>query len=830
MRRAVAALRAHPRHVILAAVVAGLLTATIGDAAVLAAAALATVLLASPVRPDTAPGRHGPGAENASHHVAAAPFVGAAHPPGATRPPAAPQPPGAPHPPGVAARRAHASPLLLALTLVALVAGACFTHARLDALDAGVLETSTGHAIDGRAVVLEPVRERKVGPTVARVRLLDGVGAKEQAVLRFQRTMRPWPEVGDIVAVRGTVAPLGFADAYQRRRNAHAAIAATQVDKTGTRRGGIAGTLDTVRRRAEHGLAQGLAPPEAALLRGMVLGEDERLADDVRDDFQNSGLAHILAVSGQNVVLLIVLVLAACALFGVPLRARLLLATAVVALYVPLAGGGPSIQRAGVMGVAGLVAALAGRPAQRWYALLLAAAATLTLNPRTAGEPGWQLSFAAVIALLLGATPLKRTLARRMPDPLAEATAITVAATAGTAPLMALHFQQLSLASLPANLLAAPAIAPVMWLGVLAAAAAQLAPALALPFTTLTAPLLVYLQQVAHHTAATPISTIELHASPAAIAVATAALLAATATATRMVRRARARGTTWPAGANTRGAAPGRRARRLAVAAAAAAATAGAIVVAATLHGAQAAPRPGELVVSFLDVGQGDATLIQLGATAVLVDTGPPDGPILKRLREARVKRLDALFLTHAEADHEGAAPQVITNYKPRMIVDGGAGWESPVQRALRTTPTIPPRAGQRIDVGDLRFQILWPTRDDEHEGNPNDHAIVARLTHGQFSLLLTADAESNVTNPLNLQPVDVLKVAHHGSADPGLPQLLERIKPRVAAIEVGRHNRYGHPAPTTLKALQHVPTVIRTDQDGTVRLRVDHDRITVQR
>src|SRR6185436_1141937 len=145
-------------------------------------------------------------------------------------------------------------------------------------------------------------------------------------------------------------------------------------------------------------------------------GEDERLSDDVRDDFKRSGLAHIVAVSGQNVVLLIVLVLVACALTGV-----LVLAAAVVILYVPLAGGGPSIQRAGVMGVAGLIAALAGRPARRWYALLLAAAATLVLNPRTAGEPGWQLSFAAVAALLVGAAPLKEAFARRMPRAVADA-------------------------------------------------------------------------------------------------------------------------------------------------------------------------------------------------------------------------------------------------------------------------------------------------------------------------------------------------------------------------------------------------------------------------
>ena len=107
-------------------------------------------------------------------------------------------------------------------------------------------------------MVLEPVRERPIGPAVARVRLLDGLGANEQAVLRFPRAAGPRPEMGDIVAIEGTVAPLGLADAYQRRRNAHAAIAADDVRSTGDRRGGIAGALDATRRRAERGLQQGL--------------------------------------------------------------------------------------------------------------------------------------------------------------------------------------------------------------------------------------------------------------------------------------------------------------------------------------------------------------------------------------------------------------------------------------------------------------------------------------------------------------------------------------------------------------------------------------------
>ena len=168
-----------------------------------------------------------------------------------------------------------------------------------------------------------------------------------------------------------------------------------------------------MRRRAEAGLGRGLAAPEAALLSGMVLGEDERLSDEVRTDFERWGLAHLLAVSGQNVVLLAMLVLGAGMALGLPLRMRLGAALVLVALYVPLAGGGPSIQRAGVMGAAGLVAALAGRPASRWYALGLAAAVTLAVNPRASGEPGWQLSFAAVAGLLALVPRWREALRRR---------------------------------------------------------------------------------------------------------------------------------------------------------------------------------------------------------------------------------------------------------------------------------------------------------------------------------------------------------------------------------------------------------------------------------
>jgi competence protein ComEC len=389
---------------------------------------------------------------------------------------------------------------------------------------------------------------------------------------------------------------------------------------------------------------------------------------------------------------------------------------------------------------------------------------------------------------------------------------------------MALYFEQVSLAALPANLLAAPAIAPVMWLGVLATGAAQIAEPLAAPFTALAAPLLVYIQWVAEITADTPFSVVSVRAAPLAIAGGWALLAAVAGMALRHWSRTNLA---------LDDATPTERARGRRVALAAATLAALVAGVAVVGDGAARAPAPGEVVVSFLDVGQGDATLVQRGATSVLVDTGPPDGPIVGRLREAGIERLDALVLTHAQADHEGAAPAVVREFAPRLVVDGGAGWPNRAFTAAASARVHTPAAGDVIALGGLRFEVLWPPQRPpgwRAAGDPNEHALVARLEAGGLSVLLAADAESGVTAPLRLDPVDVLKVAHHGSADPGLPALLARIKPRIAAIEVGRGNRYGHPAPSTLAALKAaVPTVVRTDRDGTARLHAAGGRMWIE-
>jgi ComEC/Rec2-related protein len=259
---------------------------------------------------------------------------------------------------------------------------------------------------------------------------------------------------------------------------------------------------DEIRGRAENALGRGMPDREAALARGFVLGEDERIDARTVEDFRRAGLSHLLAVSGQNVALLALLAMPLLAAFGIPLRARLLWILGAIVVYVPLAGAGPSILRAGVMGGVGVLATLAGRRTSRAYALALAAVVTLAADPAIAADIGWQLSFAAVLGILAIVQPLRtaiaaRTGARGWRGALAEGVAVTVAATLATAPLIAFHFEAVSTTTLVANLLALPAVAPAMWLGMLDAVAGQVPGFPVSLLNALCAPLLAYIAQVA---------------------------------------------------------------------------------------------------------------------------------------------------------------------------------------------------------------------------------------------------------------------------------------------------------------------------------------------
>ncbi|MFL5834753.1 MAG: ComEC/Rec2 family competence protein [Solirubrobacterales bacterium] len=567
------------------------------------------------------------------------------------------------------------------------------------------------------------------------------------------------------------------------------------------------GKSGEIRERAAEGLGRGMPPREAALARGFVLGEDEEIDERTKEDFRRAGLSHLLAVSGQNVTLLALLAMPVLGALGIPLRQRMFWMLGLIAVYVPVAGAGPSIQRAGVMGALGLLATLAGRRSSRFYALAVAAALTLAIDPGIAADVGWQLSFAAVLGILILAAPLAGAIASRVGSgswrrALAEGVAMTIAATLATAPLIAFHFETLSTTTLVANVLALPAVAPAMWLGMCAAGLAQV-PGIPLePLNGLNALLLAYIAQVASWCAAPNWAELQVHLDGRGLAAAYLVLVLAVLACRR-----------WP--------------RQCLALAAAALALWLPLPNGIGDGGATVAPDHG-LRVEVLDVGQGDAILLQpAGGPAVLVDGGPPGAGLERQLEEAGVERLGAAVVSHDQSDHVGGIEELIGSMPVERLLFARLRRELVARATAAGARAERIVAGQELHSGRLRLQVLWPPPElvasPAAGADPNQLALVIEAHWGQFSMLLTADAEAEAV-PLDPGPIDVLKVAHHGSDDAGLGDLLERAHPQLAVISVGEGNPYGHPTAGTLRTLarHRVPT-LRTDEDGAVVIDVDH-------
>jgi competence protein ComEC len=716
-------------------------------------------------------------------------------------------------------REGEASALawLALVGLVAALAGFLAGGARLHSIDAGALRARPGQpvTVDGFVAGVPRRNGDEVGVRV------DSPGGPVQVVA-------PEPvgdlTVGSEIRAEGVLeTPEPWRAGYLRRQGIAMTLRTERIDELAGRRDGFAGWIDGIRERAEVALGRGMPEREAALARGFVLGEDDRIDRGTREDFQRSNLTHLLAVSGENVILLCVLAWPLLALVGLPLRARLVGALCLIAIYVPLTGAGPSIQRAGVMGAAGLIAALADRPRSRWYAVLLAAAVTLAINPRADGDVGWQLSFAAVVGIMLWARRLstlfsgsgERGSARAA---LAEAVAVTVSATVATAPLMAEAFDQLSPAALPANVLAAPAVAPAMWLGMLTGIAGQLPLLPVEPINWLDSLCLAYIAQIAHWLAAPRWALLTVHlGSIWSITAAYAALLAAMELLLAWLGRRRGQF----------------RLPRPALAVPVAVLLALIVVVAAWPFGSAtpASTPPGHLAVRILDVGQGDSILLDPpDGDPVLVDTGPPEDGVENRLQELGISSLAAIVISHDQSDHAGDLGALLGALHVERVVYGRA---DPRLHAVALAGGAEPyrlAEGGEIDSGSLRLSALWPPPEllGETGEDPNLLCLVIVVQWRHFSMLLTGDAEAEAV-PMDPGPVDVLKVAHHGSADTGLGELLDRSVPKLAVISVGADNSYGHPTDATLNELQaHDVPILRTDVQGEIAIDANGSRWTV--
>jgi len=237
---------------------------------------------------------------------------------------------------------------------------------------------------------------------------------------------------------------------------------------------------DRLRARVERALADGASGERQAVLEGVVLGNDQAVAQGLRDRFRASGLYHLMAVSGQNVALVAVGVLILAGALGIPRLLAELCAFAGIAAYVLAVGAQPSVIRAGIVGALGSLAWLAARQRDRWHFLLLAAFVLLAWNPYTLLDAGFQLSFVAVASIFLFVRPLERILeGYPLPGWLREAIAVSTACGVATAPVLWFQFNAVPLLAVPANALAAPAMAPLLGFALVAAVMNPFAPGVA---------------------------------------------------------------------------------------------------------------------------------------------------------------------------------------------------------------------------------------------------------------------------------------------------------------------------------------------------------------
>lgn len=553
-----------------------------------------------------------------------------------------------------------------------------------------------------------------------------------------------------------------------------------------------------VRRAALGAMEATLPPVSAALLAGLLIGERAGLPPEVDEAFRRAGVYHVLAVSGFNVALLAGTVFTLATLARGGRRAAALAAIAVVIAFALVVGPEPSVIRAALMAVLVLTALLLERDAFVLNSLALAALAVLAVRPGDLADPGFQLSFAATLGIVLA--PLPRRL-------LLGSLGVSLAAQLSVLPITLTHFNQVSTVGILANLVVVPLAGAATVLGLGAVGLVPLSQSIAAVAFDATWPILIALRGAVALAAAVPGVLVHLPAPHwTALIAYTAALLLALAW--------------WRL-----------RSDRPALAARLGAGGLG-LMLASLGIAAWPLLRPpdGRLRLTVLDVGQGDAIVLEApDGRAVLIDAGG-GGPMRLDVGERVVApflwnrgvlSLAAAVVTHADADHAGGMAAVQRLFRVHEVAAAGTFADGPRWLGGATVSALHPdassAAGQRTTT------------------RRNDGALVLRLEYGLVSFLLASDigapSEAELLARGTPLAATVLKVAHHGSRTSSTAPFLAAVRPTLAVISVGARNPYGHPDPATLARLAATGArVLRTDRDGAVIFETDGRRLDVMR
>ena len=707
---------------------------------------------------------------------------------------------------------------------------------------------SSGGRYRFRAEVMDSADGRPGNVPVGTNLLVNTLPPDELTALRSA----PFLRYGDTLRLSGSLErpqPIGDFDyaAWLESQQIAGVMWARQAELAAAGDGfGPTAALHRVRSEMAAAIARGIPSPQSGLAQALLLGIRAELPQEVKESFRAAGMSHLLAISGLHVGIVMALTLAAAtAIVGRNNPIAIAVSLLVIWCYAILTGLDPPVTRAAIMGSLFLVQGLLGRGMRGLTALLLAAALMLVFDPSLLASLSFQLSFTAMAGVIFG-LPVIAALSAVVSAPLSASDSavarwgqyglslliasviISTATTLATLPLIAWHFGEIPLMSVPATVLAMPGM-PAALLG---AAATALAGLLAAPPSVAVGALawapLAWLTWVADAMPPLLLSAPWLTPEMAAGWLGGMGLLAALASSRRMrraVTRLRRRPRWRPGGL------PALLAGGIPVVAIAI------LLLAGQLAGAKA---DGLLHVYVLDVGQGDAIFIVTpDGRQMLVDGGPDAQSIttaLDALLPPGDRKLDVVAATHLDSDHVGGLLGVLSRYRAGVVLQSAAEapdaalypqWRATL--ANHEHPTAIVRAGHGIALGrDVMLAVLHPPQDEGPTGrhhSANDGSIVMRLDYGEVSFLLTGDIEAEVERQLAATAgeklrADVLKASHHGSRTSTTAEFLAGVAPRSAAVSAGRDNRFGHPHPEVMERLEAFvgsEQVFLTARDGTI-------------